>query len=125
MGGVEQWRPIKGYEEKYQISNRGRVRSLARCNDKLTHICWPEKLMSLITHTNGYMVIWLRKQGTKKKFFVHRLVAYAFIEPIEGKDFVNHKDKNRRNNWLENLEFMTHQENMNHRDGKVTSDQLF
>lgn len=122
---MEVWRPIDGFEGRYEISNRGRVRSLARCNEKLQHICWPESIMKQIIHTNGYMVIWLRKPGSKKKFFVHRLVAFAFLEIVDGKDFVNHKDKNRKNNWLENLEFMTHQENCDHRDGKVCSDEPF
>lgn len=122
---MEQWRPVNGFEDKYEVSNFGRVRSLARCNDKITHICWPERIMSLITHTNGYMVIWLRKEGTKKKFFVHRLVAYHFLELVDGKEYVNHKDKDRKHNHVCNLEFMTHQENMDHRDGKVNNDEPF
>lgn len=116
----ELWADIVGFEGRYQISNHGRVRSLARCNEKLQHICWGEKIMRQIVHTNGYMVVWLRKPGSKQKFFVHRLVAFAFLEAIEGKDYVNHKDKNRCHNHVRNLEFMTHQENMDHRDGRVT-----
>jgi hypothetical protein len=75
-------------------------------------------MMKLHVHTNKYQVVWLRRPGVHKKFYVHRLVAVAFLDPVDGKDYVNHKDKDRLNNHIDNLEYMTHQENCDHRDGK-------
>lgn len=115
---MEIWRPVLEFENRYEVSNYGRVRSLARCNEKLKHICYPERMMKLHVHTNKYQVVWLRRPGVHKKFYVHRLVAVAFLDPVDGKDYVNHKDKDRLNNHIDNLEYMTHQENCDHRDGK-------
>lgn len=81
--------------------------------------------MRLQENKKGYSEIKLRKPGVYQRFFVHRLVAMHFITEIEGKDFVNHKDKDRKNNDVTNLEWCTHQENCDHRDGRVNSDEPF
>ena len=65
------------------------------------------EIMTLRVHTNGYVVVWLRKPGTHKKYFVHRIVAEHFLEIVDGKDFVNHLDKDRTNNVHSNLEWCT------------------
>ncbi len=121
---IEIFVPVKNFENCYEISNHGRVRSLARCTASNGR-CWPAKEMKLHVHTNKYQVVWLRKPGIHQKFYVHRLVAHHFIPFVEGKEFVNHKDKNRLNNHVSNLEFMTHQENCDHRDGKINNDEPF
>ena len=92
---MEIWKDIEGYEGKYQVSNHGNVKSLA----------YGQNLSPSIK--NGYRFVFLRKNGTGKNFYVHRLVAEAFIEKPEGKDFVNHKDECRTNNHVENLEWCT------------------
>jgi len=101
------------------VSNFGRIQSVARCHEE-TKKCWAEKMMKLHVHTNCYQVVWLRKPGFHQKFYVHRIVAKHFLERPEGKDFVNHKDKNRMNNHVDNLEWCTHDENMKHRDAHRT-----
>lgn len=98
---AEEWRQVKGVEG-YLISNFGRVRSLKLKKDII---------MSLCDHYRGYKVVWLYAIPKKKKFFVHRLVAEAFLENPEEKRVVNHKDSNKKNNALTNLEWMTHSEN--------------
>ena len=61
-------------------------------------------------HSRGYMYV----RTAKKNYQLHRIVACAFIERIEGKDFVNHKDGNKQNNDVSNLEWVTHKENIEH-----------
>lgn len=116
---IEQWRDISGYEGRYQISNLGRVKSLKRpvCvkKDKQCRII-EEKIMVIHENLSGYKVIWLRRPGIHKKFLVHRLVATSFIENPENKETVNHKNKDRACNTVENLEWMTIYENYEHRD---------
>ncbi len=121
----EEWRDIIGFEGCYQVSCRGRIKSLARkirANSGFRLI--PEQIMTLkIWH--GYQVVWLRKPGVHQKFKVHRLVATAFHPNPEQKEHVNHKNKDRCNNTLDNLEWMTHAENMHHRDNYVPSNEPF
>ncbi len=112
----ETWRPIPGYEGRYEVSNMGRVKSLSRplVIAGRTYRLLPDRIMQLHVHNNGYAVVWLRIPGSHKKFYVHRLVAYGFIPMPAGKEVVNHKDRDRRNNSLENLEWLTFQENTAH-----------
>lgn len=111
----EQWAPIKDFESQYQISTHGRVRSLSRevCNPKSCRII-PERLMTLHHHTNGYSVVWLRKPSIHRKYFVHRLVAQAFIPNPAEKQVVNHIDRDKENNHLTNLEWLSLSENTQH-----------
>lgn len=62
----------------------------------------------------GYKFVFICQNGTKTILAVHRLVALAFIPNVENKPFVNHKDGNKLNNLVDNLEWVTRQENMNH-----------
>lgn len=96
----EEWRPIKGYEGLYEISNRGNIK---RCGRLLKLSAW-----------NKYKVIRLRKDGNSKTQYVHRLVAQTFIPNPENKGYVNHIDCNKMNNSIENLEWCTRQENERH-----------
>lgn len=105
------WVDIKGYEGIYQISHAGTVRSLARSNGYGSR---RETRDVNITHKKGYEVLTLSKNGKAKMFFVHRLVADAFIIKPEGKVEVNHKDGNKLNNYWWNLEWVTKSENQVH-----------
>lgn len=113
----EEWRDIGGYEGKYQVSNFGRVKSLAReinCPiHPLKKFTSKEKILKNQSHVNGYRVIYFGTtlKKTKKKIFVHRLVAKAFLVNEKNKPFVNHRDCDKAHNCVLNLEWMTEQEN--------------
>ena len=95
------WKSIPGYEGLYEISNIGNVRSLFR---------YKKTLKPHLT-INGYQYVQLFKNKVGKNYYVHRLVAMAFIPKEEGKEIVNHKDENKINNCVENLEWTSHIEN--------------
>ena len=97
----EEWRDIKGYENMYQISNMGNVKSL---NYKQTG---REKIMKSLVDKDGYLFVCLCKNRKVKPFKVHRLVAQAFISNPNNYPCVNHKDENKQNNCVSNLEFCT------------------
>lgn len=111
-----EWRPIKNYEGLYEVSNTGLVRSLARMAQPTQYI--PEKLKSLFKN-NGYLKVELWKNNKKKMVRVHRLVAEAFILNPENKSTVNHKDFDKCNNHIDNLEWMTVEENNKHYSDSV------
>lgn len=67
-----------------------------------------------VTQSNGYCHITLSQDGVRKNFSVHRLVAMAYLEASEEANVVNHKDGNKQNNRLDNLEWVTQQENVHH-----------
>ena len=104
----EIWKDIKGFEGKYQISNLGRVKSLQR-NGR------PERILRLnLIKGYAYTTLSNGSRGNKKKLKVHRLVAEAFIPNPHNKPEVNHIDGDKRNCKVENLEWVTHQENCKH-----------
>ena len=118
----EIWKPIKGYEGLYEISNQGRVKSLQReviRSNGFKQIV-TEKIITLISskittrHPNPMFHVELWKDNKRKTYFIHRLVAEHFIPNLEGKPQVNHIDGNRYNNTVENLEWVTGSENMIH-----------
>ena len=108
----EFWLPVKDYEGLYEVSNFGRVKSLARINPR--NVFMPERIMSSHILKKGYRKLTLSKSGINKKFWVHRLVAIAFIPNPENKKEVNHIDCNPSNNHVSNLEWVTPSENMKH-----------
>jgi hypothetical protein len=107
MEGKEEWLQIKDFEN-YEISSLGKVR-----NTKTGRIL-------KLTKKGGYMIAGLSANSKGKSIPVHRLVALTFIENPENKPQVNHKDKNRSNNAIYNLEWSTSLENNLHRSKDVT-----
>ena len=109
----EVWRDIEGYEGKYAVSNLGRVKSLERI-DSLGRLV-KEKILSPGNNGHGYLFVNLCRNGERKRYKVHRLVLSTFnpIENMENLD-CNHLDENKENNNLNNLEWVTHKENINH-----------
>lgn len=104
----EIWKDIEGFEGKYQISNFGRVKALDyRRTGK-------EKILLQITDKLGYKSIQLWKNGSRKKYLIHRLVGKAFIENPDNLQIINHKDKNPSNNCAENLEWCSYKYNVNY-----------
>ena len=98
----EVWKDIKDYEDEYEVSNLGRVR-----NKKTKKILKLKK-------EKGYLRVGLFKNGKKKYYLVHRLVYEAFIGEIPNGMQVNHKDENKENNVLSNIDtLMTRKENIN------------
>lgn len=101
----EIWKDIEGYDGEYQISNYGRVRSFKNKNIKI--------LKEYLTPSN-YRFVKLYKDGKQKGHLLHRLVAQAFISNPDNKPFVNHIDGNQLNCSISNLEWCSHQENVQH-----------
>ena len=101
----EQWLDIPGYGGLYQISNFGRVKSFYFKNPRILK---PHKV-------KGYSNVELYKNKKKKQFYIHRLVMENFC-PIENMNVldVNHKDEDKSNNHISNLEWMTHKDNLNY-----------
>lgn len=103
----EIWKDIAGYEGRYQVSNQGRVRSLPGKND---HQKYKGGVLILAKDKCGYMAVNL----SRKSYKVHRLVAAAFINNPSGYPCVNHKDENKTNNHVENLEWCSYRYNNNY-----------
>lgn len=106
----EIFKDISGYEGLYQISNKGTVKSISFRNNQTTF--YREKIMNPFDNGRGYLVITLNRCGKKKNFYIHRLVAEAFIQHGIDENVVNHKDHNTHNNDVANLEWCTQKENV-------------
>lgn len=106
--GEELWKDIPGYEGMYQVSNMGRVKSLARWKRKTDKLIKPNR------NTTGYLVVQCYKDRKRTSFLVHRLVMMVF-DPVDDLSLtVNHKDFNIENNCISNLEWCTVVENNHH-----------
>ena len=117
----EIWKDIKGYEGLYQVSNLGKVKSLKKevnfysgLYKEVKKRKYKERIINLKKTNRGYMNITLYKNGIRKHFNVHRLVADTFILNPNNLPEVNHKDGNKENNCVDNLEWVTRSENMQH-----------
>jgi hypothetical protein len=113
---MEIWKPCVGYEGFYEVSNEGRVRSLAVWSYMCQRILQRKKplIKSQDTTVEGYKRVLLSLYGVHKHCAVHRLVAMAFIPNSENLPEVNHKDENPSNNHLENLEWCSRKYNANY-----------
>ena len=109
---MEVWKDIPSYEGKYQISNKGRVKSLPR-NEKFCKRS-EEVILKAFACGSGYQEVILRNNGKRKPKLIHRMVAEAFVPNPAGKGEVNHKDGNKDNNEHSNLEWVTPKENIKH-----------
>lgn len=98
----EIWKPIKDYEGLYQVSNLGNVRSL---NRKIKNRNLKEKIKKFDKTKFGYLRVELNNNGKKKKYLVHRLVAQTFLDNPNNYPCINHKDENKNNNIVINLEW--------------------
>lgn len=96
---MEIWKDIEGYEGYYQVSSLGNIRNVKT-----------NKILIGDTNNIGYRRVTLYNP-IKKRFFVHRLVALAFCEGYQENYVVNHKDGNKLNNAVNNLEWVTRSEN--------------
>ena len=99
---TEIWKPIAGYEGLYEVSDQGRVRSLKFNKTRILKAGGPR---------SGYLRVILCKNGICKNMRVHRLVASAFIPNPNNLETVNHKDENKWNNNVSNLEWMSQADN--------------
>ena len=98
----EIWKDIEGYEGLYQVSDLGRIRN------------FQNKIMKQHKNHKGYLIIQLSKEGRRKTLIVHRLVAKAFIPNKNNKEQINHINCNKADNNIENLEWVTNEENKKH-----------
>lgn len=110
----EIWKDIKGYEGLYRISNLGNVKSLERKVIKSNGIVQirKERIMNKRKNSDGYYVAKLNVNKMSKSINIHRLVAEAFIPNPLNLPEVNHKDYNRTNNCVDNLEWCSHIDNI-------------
>ena len=99
----EEWKDIPGYEGKYQVSNLGRVKNLIRNN-----------ILKPISKRNGYLSVSLVNNKKIKQFLVHRLVAITFLPNPNNYSIINHKDYDKTNNTIVNLEWCTQKHNVQH-----------
>lgn len=106
----EEWRDIKGYDGRYQVSNYGRVRSLRlnKINGKF------KTLIIKPSSRKGYLLYGLSKNGKTKTYSAHRLVALSFIENPNGYDQINHKNGIKNDNRVINLEWCNGSMNIRH-----------
>lgn len=112
----EIWADIPDYEGLYQVSNMGRVRSLDRLVKGAKGLDY--RIKGKITKKSknhlGYIKVRLHKDGVRKEFSLHRIVAFSFVLNLQSKKEVNHIDGNKLNNSASNLEWCTRSENMKH-----------
>lgn len=112
----EVWKDIKGFEGVYQVSNLGNVKSLDRYLPYKTNGSKFYKGQEIVKRPNncGYLRVGLSKNKKQHHYFVHRLVAQTFIENFNNLEQVNHKDGNKLNNRVDNLEWVTLEDNISH-----------
>ena len=103
----EQWRPVVGYEGLYEVSDLGRVRTLAKYR-------FPERIMRPQRSPSGYAIVHLTREKRSTSSLIHRLVMEAFVGPRPANKCVNHIDNNRANPAVSNLEYVTAKQNTRH-----------
>jgi hypothetical protein len=120
----ETWKDIEGYEGYYQVSSFGRIRGVDRyVNNRPggTIALIKGRVLRTVKNKNGYVFIPLNRNGKRKSFKVHRLIAKAFIPKLKGKLYIDHINGIRDDNRLENLRWCTASENsrFSFRSGRI------
>ena len=108
---MEIWKDVVGYEGHYLVSSEGRIKSVRRIDSRGKH-CGGMIMKQRVNKATGYLEVGLFKNGKRKVYTVHRLVAIAFIPQIEGANTVNHKNEDKIDNRVENLEWLTLEDNL-------------
>ena len=102
---IEEWKAVAECNGEYYVSNFGRVKSLKQGKEKILKAC---------LSSTGYYVIGIHLKDNRKNYTIHKLVALAFLPNKNDKPQVNHKDANKTNNHIDNLEWVTAKENAKH-----------
>lgn len=118
----EEWRDVIGHEGFYQISNYGHVKNITPLKEPERHHRSIKGNILRIDIRNGYPSVTLSKNNRHYHKTIHRLICESFIPNLKNKNYVNHKDGNKQNNNLTNLEWCTNYENMVHSYKIGTSD---
>lgn len=112
----EIWKPIKGFEGYYKVSNCGRAKSVQRIvkNSNTSTRIVKERILKSAIGSHGYLAVRLSKNGKTKVFTIHVLVATAFKDHIPNghKIVVDHIDGNKLNNYIDNIQLITHRKNL-------------
>lgn len=110
------WRPIEGYEGRYDVNNKGQIRSrdvYVNCRNGKQRL-YKGRIKPIRANNRGYLTVALCKDNNTTNYLVHRLVAEAFIPNTQNKPQVNHIDGDVTNNQADNLEWVTDNENKAH-----------
>lgn len=107
---MEIYKDIEGYEGLYQVSNLGRVKSLGNGDSNASK----ERILKPYKAKGDYLLVDLHKQGKRKQHLVHRLVAMAFIDNPNNLEQINHRDEDKTNNSIQNLEWCDRKHNINY-----------
>ena len=112
----EEWKDIEGFEGKYMVSNTGKVKSLERTvwDSRGYYKTVPEKILKACPDKDGYLFTQLWKDGKGKTCRINRLVAQTFLPNPDNLPEVNHKDEDKQNNYVENLEWCSSSYNINY-----------
>lgn len=111
MQTIELWGDFPGHEQRYQVSNFGRLRSKDRVSKTKGHII-KGMIIKPYQKEKAYMIVRLQKDGKKKEYKIHRMVGFVFLPLVEGKTEIHHKDYNKTNNHVDNLQWVTSEENI-------------
>lgn len=114
---AEFWRDIKNYEGLYEVSDKGKIKSLKRGKEKILKT-WKS---GGDNKEDRYEEVALWKNSKREKHYVHRLVAQEFLSNPDNLPEINHKDENKRNNCVSNLEYCSRQYNMEYSKSKKVS----
>ena len=122
----EEWKVIEGFEDRYSVSNYGRVKTNSITYYIYGHLKTKEAhILKIIVRKDGYCKVCLGRSKEQKTFNLHRLVAMAFIPNPNNLPCINHKDENPSNNKAENLEWCTYRYNNNYGSFKEKHSKAF